>query len=190
VNAPHAEQALAASCPHVARKLHTIPNGYDPETFPSAQPSRPAGHPVRILHAGQLYAGRDPRPILDAVAAIPPNTLPPFRFEFLGRTEYEKGADLPAEARKRGVEPAIVCRGQVSYPAVLRAMCEAALLLLIDSPNRKIGVPAKLYEYLGAGRPILATGEEGGDLAAVLSASGVPYALAPCQDPGLIGEAI
>ena len=53
-----------------------------------------------------------------------------------------------------------------------------------------IGVPAKLYEYLGAGRPILATGEEGGDLAAVLSASGVPHALVQCQDPGRIGEAI
>jgi glycosyltransferase involved in cell wall biosynthesis len=190
VNAPHAQKALAEACPHVARKLHTIPNGYDPETFPTAQLTRPAGHPVRILHAGQLYAGRDPRPILDAVAAIPPNTLPPFRFEFLGRTEYEKGADLPAEARKRGIEPAIVCRGQVPYGDVLREMCEADVLLLMDSPRRKIGVPAKLYEYFGAGRPILATGEQDGDLAAVLSASGVPYALAPCQDAGQIGEAI
>jgi len=116
--------------------------------------------------------------------------VPPFRFEFLGRTEYEQGADLPAEARKRGVESSILCRGQVPYREVLREMCEADALLLMDSPGRKIGVPAKLYEYLGAGRPVLATGEGDGDLAAVLAASGVPHAIAPCNDVGRIRDAV
>ena len=88
------------------------------------------------------------------------------------------------------MEGAVLCRGQVAYRDVLREMCEADVLLLMDSPNRKIGVPAKLYEYLGAGRPILATGDLGGDLEAVLRASGVPHRLAPCHDPNQIRTAI
>ncbi len=190
VNAPHALSALAALCPHVAHKMHVIANGYDPETFPDVKPARKPGDVVRILHAGELYAGRDPRPILDAVSGIGAGTAPPFRFEFLGRINYEKDADLPAEARKRGVENAILCRGQVPYGEVLREMCEADALLLMDSPGRRIGVPAKLYEYLGAGRPVLATGETDGDLGAVLRASGVPHAIARCDDVVGIREAV
>jgi glycosyltransferase involved in cell wall biosynthesis len=190
VNTPHAMSALAAACPHVARKLHAIPNGYDPEAFPAVGGGHEPGAPVRILHAGELYAGRDPRPLLDAVAGIPAGAVPPFRLEFLGRIEYEKNADLPAEARKRGIEGAVVCRGQVPYREALGEMCRADALLLMDSPGRKIGVPAKLYEYLGAGRPILATGGGEGDLAAVLNASGVPHALAPCDSVDRLRDAV
>src|SRR5262249_15255652 len=53
-----------------------------------------------------------------------------------------------------------------------------------------IGVPAKLYEYLGAGRPILATGEPDGDLAAILAESGVAYRIVPPQDPEKIRAAM
>ena len=190
VNAPHARASLAAAEPALAGKLHAIPNGYDPEAFPPTAHAPLSSKTVRILHAGQIYAGRDPRPLLDAVAGIPHGEAPPFRFEFLGRTEYEPGADLADEARRRGVEGAVLCRGQVPYREVLREMCEADVLLLMDSPNRKIGVPAKLYEYLGAGRPILATGGLGGDLEAVLRASGVPHRLAPCHDTGRIRTAV
>jgi glycosyltransferase involved in cell wall biosynthesis len=145
---------------------------------------------VRILHAGQLYVGRDPRPILDAVAGIPGGSVPPFRFEFLGRTQYAPGADLAAEAQTRGLSESIVCRGQVTYRQTLDEMATADVLLLMDTPNRQIGVPAKLYEYLGAGKPVLATGESHGDLAAILSQSGVPFRIARPNDPVGIRGAI
>ena len=38
-------------------------------------------------------------------------------------------------------------------------MVQADVLLLLDTPGRQAGVPAKLYEYIGAGRPILALAE-------------------------------
>ncbi|MGL4554704.1 MAG: glycosyltransferase, partial [Gemmataceae bacterium] len=187
-NAPCARERLADALPRFAPKLHSIPNGYDPDIFPPV-PARAPG-PVRILHAGQLYVGRDPRPILDAVAGISPGSVPPFRFEFLGRTEYAKGADLAADALKRGLSESIVCRGQVTYRQTLDEMAGADVLLLMDTPNRHIGVPAKLYEYLGAGRPVLATGESDGDLAAVLGESGVPFRIAGPNDPAAIRSAV
>lgn len=187
-NAPCARQKLAEAIPSIAGKLHSIPNGYDPEIFPPV-PARDPG-PVRILHAGQLYAGRDPRPILDAVAGIEPGSVPAFQMEFFGRTNYSRGADLAQDAVQRGLKDTILCRGQVTYRQSLEEMARADVLLLMDTPHRLIGVPAKLYEYLGAGRPVLATGETNGDLAAILKESGVPFRIAGPNDPAAIRSAI
>lgn len=187
-NAPHACAKLAEALPRWAAKMHVIPNGYDPDIFPPPVARTPG--PVRILHAGQLYVGRDPRPILDAVAGIPSGRVPPFRFEFLGRTQYAPGADLATEAQSRGLSETIVCRGQVTYRQTLDEMASADVLLLMDTPNRQIGVPAKLYEYLGAGKPVLATGENHGDLAAILGQSGVPFRIARPADSVGIRQAV
>jgi glycosyltransferase involved in cell wall biosynthesis len=191
-NAPGACALFQSAYPAFAGKMSCLTNGYDPDSFPEQRPAGTAGRegPVRILHAGELYAGRDPRPLLDAIASIPAGTVPPFRLELLGRANYEKGADLPAEARKRGIEPFVLCRGQIGYRQVLAEMCSADVLLLIDSPGRKVGVPAKLYEYLGAGRPILATGEEDSDTAAILRDSGVAHRIVPCGDVARIRQAL
>jgi glycosyltransferase involved in cell wall biosynthesis len=190
-NAPRACALFQSAYPAHAGKIMYLTNGYDPESFPPRPPAhRPASPVVRILHAGELYVGRDPRPLLDAIAGIPAGTVPPFRVEFLGRALYVKGADLPADARQRGVESFVLCRGQVAYQETLAEMCQADILLLMDSPGRKIGVPAKLYEYLGAGRPILATAEPDGDVAAILRESGVACRIVPCADPARIREGI
>ena len=66
----------------------------------------------------------------------------------------------------------------------------ADILVLFDSPGRRIGVPAKLFEYLGAGRPILALAESDGDTSAILRSSGVPHRIAPPKDAAMIGRAI
>jgi hypothetical protein len=78
----------------------------------------------------------------------------------------------------------------VTYRQTLDEMVGADVLLLMDTLDRHIGVPAKLYEYLGAGRPVLATGESGGDLAAVLGESGVPFRIARPNDPAAIRSAV
>jgi len=84
----------------------------------------------------------------------------------------------------------VVGVGHLAYAQALEAMCRADVLLLLDQPGRRSGVPAKLYEYLGAGRPILALAEPDGDVAAVLRASGVPYRLASPSRPDEIRPAL
>jgi hypothetical protein len=69
-------------------------------------------------------------------------------------------------------------------------MIDSEILLLIDSPGRRIGVPAKLYEYIGARRPILALAESDGDVAWVLRESGVPHRIAPVTDTHKIRHAL
>jgi glycosyltransferase involved in cell wall biosynthesis len=172
--------------PEVRHKVLSLTNGYDPELFPVAEPA--PGDVLRIVHAGQLYAGRDPRPLLDALQGD--RGVRPFRVEFLGRTTYEKDADFAADLHQRGLDGVVVGLGHLAYAQALEAMCRADILLLLDQPGRRIGVPAKLYEYLGAGRPILALAEPDGDVAAILRTSGVPYRLASPSRPDEIRPAL
>src|SRR5262249_50079705 len=72
----------------------------------------------------------------------------------------------------------------------LERMKRADILLLLFTPRRRVGVPAKLFEYLGAGRPILALTEEDADVAWVLRASGVSHRIAPPLDAGRIKQAL
>jgi hypothetical protein len=80
--------------------------------------------------------------------------------------------------------------GQVSYRQALNEMRRADILLLITSPGRPLGIPAKLYEYLGAGRPILALAEPDGDVAWVLRTSRVPHRIVPALNTARIKEAL
>lgn len=188
-NAPFACQSLQRAYPSCANKIVSVPNGYDPERFAGVAGGNCSDRPT-IVHTGTIYAGRDARPVLDALRElIGAGRLPPCKLVFVGRFD-EGGIDLRAEVNRRGLDPVVELLGPLPYEAALRSMAGAAVLLLLDSPGRRIGVPAKLYEYLGAGRPVLALAEVGGDVAAVLRESGVVHRLAPPADRERIAGAL
>ncbi len=192
-NAPGACRALQERYPRLAEKFVTIPNGYDRETFEAVAAEtypRAPGAPIRVLHAGAMYAGRDPLPFLDAIRALTgPGAKRSWDVRFLGPPP-ENGLDLAEAVTARGLGESVSIAGQVPYDRALREMAGADILLLMDSPRRSIGVPAKLYEYIGAGRPVLALGERGGDLAAVLEGSGIPHRIAAPGDSSAIASAL
>jgi glycosyltransferase involved in cell wall biosynthesis len=196
---PLATRKLCASFPEHRAKMVTLTNGYDPERFEHGESPAAAGDTVRILHAGELYAGRDPGAFLDAVRDVVAGaggesdrgSVPvpvPVQVQFLGQNPG--GFAFPEEIRRRGLETVVATPGQVPYAQALREMSGSDILLLLDSPGRRVGVPAKIYEYLGAGRSILALGEPDGDLAWVLRESGVPYRIAPLKDAPAIRQAL
>jgi hypothetical protein len=134
-----------------------------------------------------LYAGRDPRPLLDALRDLA--AARPLRLYLLGRSEGV-GFDLGAEIRQRGLDSVVEFSGQVPYGRAVAEMAAGDVLLLLDTPGRRIGIPAKLYEYLGAGRPVLALAESDGDTAWALRASGVLHRVAPLTDVVRIKQAL
>jgi hypothetical protein len=141
-----------------------------------------------MLHAGEIYAGRDPLPLLDAMAQLKQTGLA-LRLEVMGNVHLP-AADLATEAARRGLADEVLLRGQLPYQETLQEMAQTDLLVLLNGPGRRIGVPAKLYEYFGAGRPILALTEPDGDTAEILRASGIPHAIAPPKDAGRIRQAL
>ncbi|MBX9584270.1 MAG: glycosyltransferase, partial [Gemmataceae bacterium] len=156
-NAPGSARTFAEAYPAQRDKVVTLTNGFDPGD-PPPPPAPAADGSVRVLHAGELYAGRDPRPYLDAVAALKAEAGPPVRTCLVGRAAPPAagGFDVAEEVRSRGLNGEVDLRGQVPYAEALGEMRRADVLLLLDTPGRTEGVPAKVYEYMGSGRPVLA----------------------------------
>lgn len=190
-NTPLNLQGLTGAYPELRGKTTIIPNGFDPENFAGlGRTPTDSGKPLLLLHAGEIYSGRDPRPLLDALQqANAASTKPPWKVDFLGRSTQGL-CDLPEEIRRRGMEEQILLSSQVPYAQALQRMVQADALLLIHTPGVRLGVPAKLYEYLGAGRPILALAEPDGDIAWVLRTSGVPHRVVPALDVARIRQAL
>jgi glycosyltransferase involved in cell wall biosynthesis len=190
-NTPLNLSGFQAAYPAEAGKMVTITNGFDPERFPHGAYAPPADGAVTLLHAGELYGGRDPRPLLDALAQLRAEApgAPPIRVNFLGRADDGR-FDLPTEIRTRSLEGAVTAEGHAPYDEAVRRMARADILLLVQWPGHRISVPAKLYEYLGTGRPVLALAEPDGDIAWVLRTSGVLHRVAPTHDVPRIKQAL
>lgn len=193
VNAPRAKDALAEEYPHAAGRMTVITNGYDPERFPTdaERPERVPTDPLRIAYTGQFYADRHPGGLLDAIQSLrqdPAPGMPPLDVEFFGK--LDSTVDVRAEIERRGLEDVVHIRGHVPYAESLRIMGEADVLLLVDQAGRLRGVPAKLYEYLGAGRPVLAMIEPDSDTSWVLGESDLPYRMASPSDARGIRQAL
>jgi glycosyltransferase involved in cell wall biosynthesis len=191
-NTPRNRDLIQQAYPLAAGKMLAVTNGYDPEPFASVARSLRRGDHCRIVHAGQLYAGRDPRPFLDAIKDLEhqrPAGYRPVQVHFLGNLD-RPDCDVSAEIRTRGLLGVVNLDGIVPYQRSLREMVQSDILLLLDSPGRTAGVPAKVYEYIGAGRPILALGESCSDLGWVLQESGVPHRISPLEDPARIKQSL
>jgi glycosyltransferase involved in cell wall biosynthesis len=187
-NTPRACDFLSQSYPQFASKMTSITNGYDPEAF-EANPILPlSGSTIEIIHTGTIYLNRSPIPFLQAVEQVDLATLAGrmLRVRFIGDVV---STDEKNEIEKKiyGVSNASVSmEDQVPYLQSAKAMVQADILLLLDTPGRLAGVPAKLYEYIGANRPILALAELDSDVAWVLRESGVNHRIAPPLDPEAI----
>jgi len=78
---------------------------------------------------------------------------------------------------------------QIPRPQALDAMMEADSLLLVDTNQAAIGhtVPAKLFEYIRVGRPILALTVPDSPVERILAMSGVRFmTLSPNMDESVI----
>ncbi|GIW87701.1 MAG: hypothetical protein KatS3mg108_2025 [Isosphaeraceae bacterium] len=190
-NTPNVAAALRAAFPAAASRIVSITNGYDPEDFGQPLPVDPPApdQPISILHPGQIYAGRDPRPLLQAVADLhqADHAGDRFHLRFLGhRPDHHDALDLAAEIRRLGLEQVVAWEPPVPHTQAVASIRRAEILLLLDSPGRRLGVPAKLFEFLAAGRPILALTETGSDTHQILASSQTVFRQAPpCDLPAI-----
>ena len=183
-NTPGACDLLQLAYPQCAGKMTSITNGYDPEEF-EVNPVPPLSRStIEIVHTGTIYASRSPNPLLEAVEHLDPAALAgrTLRVRFIGCLVYEDQKNEIENQVRALVNASVSLEGQVPFLRSIRAMVEADLLLLLDTPGRRAGVPSKLYEYIGAGRPILALAELDSDVAWVLRESGVAHRIAPPLD--------
>jgi glycosyltransferase involved in cell wall biosynthesis len=157
-----------------------IPNGWDPDLGPedSGPPEPldplPLADPDRasLVYTGRFGSyGRDPRPLIEALSALAREQP-----DVAERIELVVAGPLTEDERillSTDVSPArIVLRGSLNRVQALALQRGADALLLLASPARSQLLNIKLFEYLAAGRPILALarGTEAGRVASELGA--------------------
>jgi glycosyltransferase involved in cell wall biosynthesis len=143
-----------------------IYNGYDEADVP-AEVSRPSkGERFELLHAGLVTPSyRDPAPLFRAVAALVARRrldASRVRVVFMGGGRYPESSAFRDLVRAHGLESVVEVAPRVAHAEALVRMRRAdALLLLQASDDTRALIPAKTFEYLRAGRPILAVLAEG-----------------------------
>lgn len=158
-----------------SERLLVIPNGYDEEAFAAAEQvcrkpddSADVG-PKRIVHAGLLYPNeRDPRPFFAAVKQLKAQGV--IRADKLIWVLRATGHDdiYRPLLHELGIDDVVRLEPAVGYRDALAEMLCADGLLLFQAANCNHQIPAKLYEYLRARRPIIALTDPAGDTARAL----------------------
>lgn len=129
-------------------------NGFVESDFPLKPPAEVSrSGPVRILYTGHIYVGRrDPSPLFEALQKLGPAGKN-FIVDFVG-TQVDVVRPL---AEKYGLSDIVTVHPSVPYREALRLQLEADILLHLQwcSPEEQGTIAGKLFEYIGARRPIL-----------------------------------
>ncbi|HKR33281.1 MAG TPA: glycosyltransferase [Steroidobacteraceae bacterium] len=207
------EQAVAAQAAHVvfctpaARdifltrfgralepKTSVIPNGYDEEAFQQAEQSLARTAAPRaefhLIHSGTVYPGDDrgPGALFKAVGQLRANGVLPPGFRLILRASgYD--AEIGALISASGVEGVVQLAPALPYREALQEMLTAEGLLLLQGAASNPAVPAKVYEYLRARRPILGLVHPEGESAALLQRLQAAI-VAPLDDAARISTAL
>ncbi len=176
-----------------AERFALLENGYDESVFAGAQaraPQTSADRPLILLHSGVVYPSeRDPRGLFDALAALQAAGRI-HRGEFLIRFRAAAHEQmLRTLAAERGVEEFIEIAPPVPYRQAIEEMMSVDALLVMQGRNCNAQIPAKLYEYLRAGRPILGLADPQGDTGGTLRAAGVEH-VATMEDADAVAALI
>ena len=135
-----------------------IPHGYDPEDFATFTNTRPDPAKFTITHSGVFQDDRSPKFFLKALSQfISKNKDAGDRIEarFIGvmRKGHQK------MIKKYGLINNVVTTGYVSHKDAVRHLMESDVLWMML--NDTVRTPGKLYEYFGAGKPMLICSPDG-----------------------------
>ncbi|MGH8714613.1 MAG: glycosyltransferase [Casimicrobiaceae bacterium] len=174
--APGAARRYQERYPAMAERIVVIENGFDEESFAGTDAARDPLNPgaLTLLHSGIVYSWeRDPTSLfaaLQRMAAGGRLRAGEFKVRFRASSNDEQ---LAALAVQHGVKDFVQLLPPIPYRAALDEMVRADALLVLQAANCNEQIPAKLYEYMRAGRPILALTDPAGDTAVTLRSAGV-----------------
>ncbi len=174
--------------PNLNGKFQLIWNGFDPET--RVRPlSVPSGACRVLTHTGELYGGRSAKPLLESIARlIATNRLSAqnVRVRLIGPAETDAlpNHEFLNGARAQGWLELV--NELIPQPEALNIARTSHSLLLLQLRS-SVHIPAKIFEYVQIGRPILAFVDQDSPSERLLERSGVPYR---CVYPGSAPEAI
>ncbi len=144
-------------------KFHLIPNGFDATRLhrsANSPPSQPQ-HRLVVAYIGSVYGSTEPSTLVEALRSLPPEMMSAFKLRFIGRIEEPRFRDALLQ-----LGDMVELSGFLPQQEALAAVIEADYALLIT--HDPLNVSAKFYDYIGAGKPILATVHPDGEVRRLL----------------------
>ncbi len=161
-------------------KWQLIANGYDDEDFVEAE-SRitndlltDKSHQFSFVHSGVIYPSeRDPSHFFAAIAELKSEKkISQDQVRIVLRATGHDDTYAPI-LKKLGIDDIVLLKPAIGYKDALKEMLLSDALLLLQASSCNHQIPAKLYEYIRARRPVLALTDSAGDTAKVLSEAGI-----------------
>lgn len=146
--------------PTLGGKSHVLYWGYDEEAFRYYVPTSTSKKKI-LLHAGNIFDFQNPEALWRNI-----------------RKEVDGGSDITivfvgtvSPGIRKSIEDAglhgrTIYKGFLPYEKMIRELSEATYLLVCATEKRH--VPGKLFEYLRAGKPIIAFGDDNGEVENIL----------------------
>lgn len=147
---------------NIASKFYTITNGYDADIFkPYVNEKRKGNGKLILTHTGSLYGKRNPKPFLEALAAVLRDSLVSdkiIRVNFVGNIAprfniYQMLKDLNLVSIVNIIPP-------VPHQESLNYIANSDIMIIIQ-PDAHLQIPVKFFEYIAMKKPILSISPKG-----------------------------
>ena len=149
------------------RSYNVITNGFDSADMEHSAPV--ADKKFSIAHIGTLVSSRNPLTLWEALKSLlnsHPELANDLEIKLVGKVDFTVTASIDNFGLSRFVrkvdymphDEVIICQQQ----------SQVLLLIINNTPNAKMILTGKFFEYLAARRPILCLGPEDGDAALIL----------------------
>ncbi len=133
--------------------INILPQGFDPQDFTNGRAENRKPAVMRITHAGVFYGDRTPKYFLRALKKLfseNPDLKRSIEAVFVGHV-HDEHAQL---VKSLGLEESVTMTGYLDHSRCIQALLSSDVLwLMLDNDKQS---PGKVYEYLGARKPILA----------------------------------
>ena len=163
-------RSMAEDCRRIVdRKYEVITNGYDPGDTDNSHPQS-LDKKFSIAHIGTLTASRNPETLWIALKDIlneGQDLAKDLEIKLVGKVDYKVTESID----NYGLSSFVKRIEYMPHDEVVLCQQQSRVLLLIinNTPNAKMILTGKFFEYLAARRPVLCLGPADGDAAAVLS---------------------
>lgn len=146
-----------------------IPNGFEEYDDDSQEPGKSnsgaeTNGPLTLLHSGVLYADvRSPLALLKALADLKEEfSRLDTKLHFVFRGSGHE-SDYSEAAERLGLGDLASFLPQISYADARREVSEADALMVLQGADCSRQIPAKFYDYVATGKPVLCLADPNGD---------------------------
>ena len=163
-------QRLAERYPAIAKRIVTIPNGFDPADLQGIVPAPRSAGTRRVVYSGSLFLHhRDVfRVFLQALNGLNPSVRERIEVMVIGQVYPQASTDVEDAKLAKNVQ----FTGYVSHDVALSYLASADASLLLVRKGDLGSVTGKVFELLMVGKPIIALAEPEGACAQILRSAG------------------